>query len=225
MGSADSKLLEAVEGGDMATVRMMVENGAKWRGTDRVGKTILDLAAEKGHLDIFRYFVDLGASITRTDYTGFNPFLTAGNYGHFHIVKYFLEEKGVDINNSGQTRGMDCLYFAAHHGNMEMLQYLVDRGATVYKKHGCSALHEAASKGDIEMMKYLIDKGANVNAREYRNVTPLHKAVFTGKLEVVKLLVSHGADTKVYTDAFRGTAVDIAIRNGQKEIADFLASQ
>jgi len=225
MGIADSKFLDAVTSGDVNTVRELVEGGANWRGKDKVGRGALHYAAEKGRLEVCQYLCDIGASMTSTDYSGYNPLLTAANYNHFDVVKFFLD-KGMKVDDDAQTGGKNCLYFAASHNDMAMVKYLVEeRGATVYKKSGPTALHEAAGQGLIEMMTYLLDKNANVNAKEPRGVTPLHRAVLSGQLEAVKLLVSHGANLKDYTDAYRGTALEIATKTKRTEIADFLASQ
>jgi len=58
---------------------------------------------------------------------------------------------------------------------------------------GQTALHIMTQMRDSTWMKYLIAKGANVNARDFKGVTPLETAVGLGFVEGAQILITYGA--------------------------------
>jgi hypothetical protein len=56
--------------------------------------------------------------------------------------------------------------------------------------------HAVHSRCALDNIVFLLDNGADVNAKEYRGVTPLYVAVEYDKVDVVKLLLRYGADTE-----------------------------
>jgi len=70
---------------------------------------------------------------------------TAGT-GSIDDVKYFVEEKGVGVNTKMPIRGNDTpLHAASNYGNIEVVKYLVSKGANLNLKmnDGCTPLHSA----------------------------------------------------------------------------------
>ena len=61
-------------------------------------------------------------------------------------------EKGDNSNKS--------LWDASYYGGLDVITYLIERGANVHYKHNI-ALKHAVSNGDKEMIKYLIEQGAD----------------------------------------------------------------
>lgn len=64
---------------------------------------------------------------------------------------------------------------AVGRGHLEMVKYLVEKGADVNAKaEFCrdTALHSAAAGGNLEMVKYLVEHGADVNAKDDDGRTP-----------------------------------------------------
>ena len=71
------------------------------------------------------------------------------------------------INNGIDMRlyGDDCVSVAAHHGHVEMMDFLIDQGADVHH-FGEYALRKAAGAGHDALVEFLIEKGADVGAME-----------------------------------------------------------
>lgn len=87
-------------------------------------------------------------------------------------------------------------------------------------------LRVAAIKNDVEKMKQVLHAGANVNATNYRGLTPLHWAASRNNKEAMELLLAR-ADVDVNAlDDVGQTPLDFAaIENNQKAIELLLASE
>jgi hypothetical protein len=86
------------------------------------------------------------------------------------------------------------IHDAAHAGNLEAIERLLDEDPDRARKWGASRmqpLHYAANAAAAEA---LIRRGASVNAPTDRDETPLHFAARYGHLDVAEVLVRHGAD-------------------------------
>jgi ankyrin repeat protein len=134
-----------------------------------------------------------------------------------------LVERGADVNarmrDSTETRTiftMQWLYEdgatpflrAAQSGDLELMRYLVDRGADarIPTANGTTALMVAAGIGwvegvtyewspkeNLEAVKMLLDLGLDPNAVDGDGRTALHGAAHKGRSGVVELLVDRGA--------------------------------
>ncbi|KAH8834271.1 hypothetical protein DL96DRAFT_1810581 [Flagelloscypha sp. PMI_526] len=87
------------------------------------------------------------------------------------------------------------LHVAAVEENLEVAQFLVERGADVNAAGGPfgTPLQAAAQCASLEIVKLLVDNGAEVNRVEAGR-TALQVATWPGSLVVVRFLVEKGAD-------------------------------
>ncbi|MBA3916128.1 MAG: ankyrin repeat domain-containing protein [Acidobacteriales bacterium] len=114
--------------------------------------------------------------------------------GQLDQVKSAIAQ-GADVNFRGKG-GVSPIVVAARNGYLEIVQYLVEHGATIDQRDNVrekSALLAAAFKGHSDISAYLIEHGADVNAQAVNGWTPLHDAAFIGDFKTVKMLVDHGA--------------------------------
>jgi ankyrin repeat protein len=171
----------------------------------------------------------------------------AAKQGSVQDVGYFLEEKNIDVNiieKSGD--GFTPLHWASTNANIEVVEFLVSKGANVNAKDNqwLTPLHWAALIGlrSIEIARFLVSKGADVNAKCNDGMTPLHCAVVNtlnneavhnnmeevtrSKIEIVKILVSKGADINANSrvDAGYTPLHMVIIEGGNFEVARFLVS-
>lgn len=115
----------------------------------------------------------------------------------------------IDFRNEYKLRGRDgakmvaatTLFAAADRGDLDMVKFLVERGANleIASEGGSyayewSPIYAAVVSGHEEIVKYLLDHGANPNHGRNTGRTPLHAAAEKGHLRVVQYLVDHGAD-------------------------------
>ncbi len=100
--------------------------------------------------------------------------------------------------NQRNAQGATLLMQAALHADVDMVKWLIERGADVKLSNpqGATALHWAA--GEPSKVKVLLEAGADPNARTLLERTPLTIAAATyGNGESIRLLLQHGADPKL----------------------------
>lgn len=120
-----------------------------------------------------------------------------------HMSYTYIEANGACLFD------LCALHFAAGKGNTEIMQLLLDKGASVDGRaeyYNPTALEYIAGryseKDDLPVMQFLIDHGADVNAQGHRaGYTPLLQAT-RGSVDKVQFLLKNGADPhKTGTDA------------------------
>lgn len=140
-------------------------------------------------------------------------------------VRDYLREE-VDVNAGDQT-GLTPLMMAAYHGNVEIMNMLLEKGASLELKdeEGYTALIFTSNAGKPAAGQRLIELGANVNARANDNSTPIMFAAQHGYNEVVKLLLASGADPQ-FQGSHGLSAILFAQQNGltetEKILVDFI---
>ncbi|MGL9761743.1 MAG: ankyrin repeat domain-containing protein [Wolbachia sp.] len=109
------------------------------------------------------------------------------------IFKSFLEKKG-DINalTSCNDDNWALLHYAVHYGSLDMVSFLVDKGANVEirSKEGKTPLHLAVEEAKQNIINLLLDRGADIEAKNNDGRTPLYLAAYNNDSGVIELLCS-----------------------------------
>ena len=144
-------------------------------------------------------------------------------------IMYLLEQKGNDVNKITHD-GRTYLFWAANKGNVEVMQYLLSKGAkvSVQDSHGSTPLTFAAQAGQQNSKVYdlLVQNGANLKTdvtSEGANVLLL-AAGNDPELKLTEYFQSKGLDIKG-KDAAGNTAFDYAARSGNIEVMKKLLSK
>jgi len=120
-------------------------------------------------------------------------FTGAVNDGDLKTVKRYVETMNVDLEES--YFAWTPLLMAAAKDQMEVLQYLVNKGANINYTHPVTrfnALHHAAFNGDKEMVKYLIDNGINTQQNLKGDVSIIRALNEDNKKDMADYLISLG---------------------------------
>jgi ankyrin len=119
--------------------------------------------------------------------------------------------------------GSTPLHEAARNGHLEVVKFLLARGAGVnaVRDDGESSLHEAAFQGHLDVARLLIDSAAKLNGKGAHGYTPLQWSVDQGHPDVSRLLLARGADPEV-RDNMGNTPLQHAFRLGKAEVAKLL---
>ena len=165
--------LAAANDGSAATVRLLLDHGAK------VQPDVLVAAAFANDLASIRLLLERGAPMNEKDRLGRSPLMLAAGNGNLRAVELLLA-KGADVNAVSPEKSETVKNGAIALGNL-------------------TALMLAAATGGPEVTKALLDAGAKVNVQDVRRMTPLMFAVATDHADprTVRLLLQKGADVDV----------------------------
>jgi hypothetical protein len=208
--ASHAALPQDVELDNAGAVRSEIESGRATPDTRVLGAgygepgiPILALAARAGSVEVVRLLIASKADLNAQTPAGETALMLASlvpdekgepgtpvTHAHFTIVRA-LVEAGAPLENPGQ---LTAVSYAAHAGHLDILRYLLDRGASP-------------------------DGGAT--GEEHPVPTPLAMAVRQGKADAARLLLERGANPRIRTPA-GDDAVALARKLNQAELAPIL---
>lgn len=140
--------------------------------------------------------------------------------GNLESLKKRVEE-GANIHATTYG-GKTVLHAAAKSGNLDLVQYLVDRGAD---DSDCTALKYAVWAENLELVQYFVEKGTDVYTPPYDNrPTFLECAAWIGNLELVQYLVEKGLDIHAQTRDGK-TVLHFAAASGNFKMVQYLVEK
>ncbi|WP_283750432.1 ankyrin repeat domain-containing protein [Bacillus cereus] len=119
------------------------------------------------------------------------------------------------------------LHVATAHGQLEIIEYLINSGINIHAKCGTfstNALERAATKGYLHIAEYLIKHQVEIDTSE-PDRNPLFAAIYSSHFEIVKLLVMNGIDITIKYSGNNMKEMDaytFAIERGEMKIAEYL---
>ena len=147
------------------------------------------------------------------------------NFDALRSVRYvggsicYPEESEDDDDDDTSRQGRAALHIAATNGHLEMVKFLLAKGADVDVQDTSidsiyTPLLVAASKSNAEIVEVLLDHGADINqSGSYFQGTALHLVVWRVKeveqksIDTIKLLLDRGMDVNVIDGEFGCTVV------------------
>jgi ankyrin repeat protein len=164
--TADARLIKAVRGKDVATVRALIKQRVDVNAPQGDGATALHWAAHVDDLAIADLLIRAGARAAVANDTGFTPLHLACTNRSGAMVERLLAA-GADANTAslnGETALMTC----ARAGDPRAVKALLVKGARVNAKeraHSQTALMWAAAQRHPDVTGLLIEAGAEIGAR------------------------------------------------------------
>ena len=174
-----------------------------------------------------------------------NEFVGVAHGDAAHVRALLDEYPG--LLNEQAAWGETAIAAAAQTGNVEITEYLLDRGAPMdictatmlgrrmeverilaespgaanaAGAHGLPVLYHAAIRGNLELAALLVAQGAELNAGAGVG-TPLHGAATFGQAELARWLLEYGAD-RTAKDFDGKTPHEAAEANGHLTLAEML---
>jgi ankyrin repeat protein len=115
-----------------------------------------------------------------------------------------LIEKRVNVN-AAEPDGTTALHWAAHNGDVDLVQRLIRAGANVkaVNDFGATPMSEAAVLADPALIGALLEAGANVESPNGDGQTALMIVARTSRVDTARLLLTHGANVNA-VEKWRG---------------------
>jgi ankyrin repeat protein len=221
-GVTGARLHEAVEGGDLQTVRELLTRRPEMVNFGRGEMNSLHMAVLRRDLAMTNLLLEFGADINtgiwpKRDAT--SPLVLARDREYSEILEAILavREKRGARGPHRPTEATRKLQAALQSGSEEALVAIFDENpdlAVVRSADGVTLLHQMTGHGALLMMKWLIDHGADINGKSEQGWTPLDFAA-TGRggpwhfdtqkfQRVAEFLLRHGAQLSPLSAATLG---------------------
>jgi ankyrin repeat protein len=169
-----SALATAAARGDLATVRRLLDAGAKdLDAPDRDGTPALHWVVRLGDADLVARLLAAGADVDAVDRHGVTPLTVAIGAGDAALVRRLLEA-GADARRLDRV-GEPPLMVAARVGEPAVARALLAHGAPVDGRdvsYGQTPLLVAVRSGRLELARALLDAGADPNAQTRAEPAP-----------------------------------------------------
>jgi len=151
------------------------------------------------------------------DFTPPSPIIGAAIGNNAEAVRRLLDS-GINPNDARFIGGRTAIFFAVMHGNSQMIDALLAKGANVNQTDdsGSTPLMWAAydENADPAILNHLIAKGADVNLKNKAGDTALTWALRRGYTPVVEALEKAGASGDVMIKQSVQKAIDLLQKSG-----------
>ena len=236
----DRPLHLAVRANQLKIVRLLIQRGADINARNGEDEQPIHIATVHGFNAILEFLLrkrsDINALNQRIEWDeAFNkvvrllcPIYIAAIAGHLTTVQ-LLADWGANLT-AEDDRGFQPIHYAAEHGNIGLVAWLVEKGVpvdSISSKTYSRPLIIAAATGHIKLVEWLLNHGAYVNRIEYKESdgvvqgVPLILAALAGYIDVVRLLVKHGASLHV-RGMEGGQAIHFAAVAGHEVVVECL---
>ncbi|KAG9494877.1 hypothetical protein J7337_013106 [Fusarium musae] len=119
-------------------------------------------------------------------------------------------------NDRDSLYGITPLGWAAAYGHAEVVDLLLNHGATVdYTSNGTSPLDLAIRRGNKRVVELLLSKGSSMKQPTVTTQQALSLAASLGRASIVDILISYGANA-LAADEFGWSSLQIAIAAGKR---------
>ncbi len=159
------------------------------------GETLLQVAIDENNADAVRRLIRLGADVNHAARYRLTPLHNAVRVAERKAIVEALLAAGADPNPRNIATGMTPAHIASHVGSIDILQVLLDAGASAdaVDDDGATPLHVAAA-GDCRLkLDLLLGARAPIDAQDDDGRTPLHEAIRFGRLVNAQRLLMAGA--------------------------------
>ncbi len=196
-----------------AMVEILLANGGDVDVVDNQGLTSLHLGARRGDVEIVRALArDSKGSPNREGNRPASEAAIHGRSGAFELL--FEAESARELNVYGQS----LLHLAAHGGDLDILQTLLDHVPQVdpIDHDGWTPLAFAARNGQIAAVEFLLQRGASIEHRNLEGTSVLHLAGASRDPRLLQTLVQQSIKIDV-ADSKGNTALHHAAGWGYPE--------
>ena len=182
---AYEEMLSAVTMRDADKVGQLLQRGMDVNTSDRMGNTLLMLAARNGDIKTLDLLLRNRANILKKNKYMDTALMLASLQGCLQCVTA-LVQAGAEINPDGWTP----LIYAAFEGHAGIVRFLLtlDIDVDAQSDTGFTALMAASRHNHLEIVKILLEHDADSSLTNQDNVTALDMAIKAGHSVMVTIL-------------------------------------
>ena len=197
----------------------------------------LHSAAYWGQVNITDFLAKKVDNLLPYTANGWTPMHFASYYNKPKVIEYYLSsnktiDKNPGLNSNDTFKGRTPLHYACQKGHLKIVQMMLKvlKEKNPGDSYKYTALHSAAFEGQFEVVKALSDviNVTNPHASYYwRYETPLYRAAEAGYLDIVEFLANNSAaiaNEKTQSGFFGKTAYEVAVKEGQKSVIQYLST-
>ena len=233
-GGHSGSIHVAVQSGDIAGVKALLNGRVNLNKTNLGGRSPLHLAAEKGHKEIASLLLDKGAEIDFGNWSDKTALHYAAEKGHIEIIELLLI-KGANVNALGDAQRGTPLDLATRfkrnkrnktanllrkHGGKTAEEVKAEEEKTTEPDTGVSAL-PSTSPAEAKSVKPVAEAKKPEPLTPKAPNLPIHYASRKGNIEVVRQQIAAGTDVNVKNN-FGSTPLHHASAAGHREIVELL---
>lgn len=181
-------LFIAVANNHVEIAELLLDGGADLHATDKISGSTALFFAKTGPM--VRLLIDRGGDPNSINKDARSPILALAERPDRIQAMEALLDSGVDVNADTKGTIGTPLSCAAAKGTIEMIEYLLARGAEIDKQHVATPMGAAAIAGRVDVLELLLARGA---ALDSGNPTPLEWATSRGNQEAAAFLTAYRA--------------------------------
>lgn len=218
-GTDYDEYFEAIEKGDIETVKAKLEKGCKVHAVNITGNTPLVTAIMTSQLDIVRLLLENGADANEKVHT--LPPLCHAACQEKHEVEMMslLLEHGAILTAISGKASKNALHWAVSEGRNDSAEFLLSKGMDIEKTcpQERTPLLLTAEKGHKETAELLLKHGANINAKSFNGGTGLMWSCSHNHADMIEYWIEkgHGINER---DNNGNTALLLAAHFGHTEV-------
>ncbi len=216
-------LHHAVDTENLKVISLLISHEADVNAVNYKKETSLHIAVFKGNADAVKLLLKHGADHTKRDMHDRIPLLYACGVGKSIEAVKLLIDAGSDVNDKN-SRGETIILSALYAGQKEIIDLLIDRGATLPndKEILQRILYVTASNNLKRPFDIAVEKSEKQDM-EWWKVIPIHACAQGGSVEIAKALIDKGANFG-QKNRYGLEPLHIASENGRTEFVEFLLS-
>lgn len=195
------KMSKAVQFDDLSEVKKLIAAGVSPNLLVKGGNPLTVYAVKEKAKQTLDYLIGLkGVDVDHANFSGETVLMMAALSGMLPEVKILVDKRGADINKSGWTP----LHYACTTGQLEISEYLLNKGATVnaLSDSDTTPLMMAIRAGNIQLVRLLLDRGADLQIRNHQGFSAIDVAELFNQEEISKGLRSRWE--KLYKTKYEG---------------------
>jgi ankyrin repeat protein len=155
-------IFKACETGDVATLKTYLDKEGYEADYAKQGYPLLHTAVENAQINMTEFLLKRGADVHAIDFIWKREAIhAASRLGYISLVSLLLDY-GANVD-ARTIYGCTPLRFAYSNGDLEMMKFLISKGANIKDMAGAECLHFAAGRNLEDMAHYLISVGVPVD--------------------------------------------------------------